>query len=585
MIGMPPPMSPAVLGPSRVPVILMRGLGFVWLLALLPLYSQGPVLFGADGLQPAHEFLECTASHDGWAAFVSAPSLLWLSDSNLFIGALTTVGVLAAAAMLAGQSSVLLNALPWFVFLSFVTPGGDGMQYIWDQLLLETGALSLLIPRSLIRPVRVDGARALWVTPWWRRALLFLNFKLWFSMGIVKLLGDPAWWSLDYMKGFLISQPMPAAFAWWLDKLPWPVLAAATAAVLLVEVIFPFFLLTRVPTLRKATFIAFVGLQVAIQFVGNYAYFNILTALIALAVLDDPRVLATLPPRAARWLTGAGAEPRSPTDRERIEHGVRTVLPLAQSAMSLVGLLAMLIPGGLQPLNFHNYNWLVGGDTPLVFRIVRPVARVLADFRVVNPYGVFGETLPPRRPELIIEASADAVHWAAYVPRFRPVSPQWAPGTYAPFFPRFEQQLYYEAVGAPFYLFRRLSPCMDDKNAFGRRVVRRLFDGDRWVEGQYRELPPAVRDHVPPGYLRVLRYLYRFTTLSEWFETGDWLHAEFEEEVVRVSRLRTSAWLDGPLVTLPGLRQELCELQGQDVCVCRRGVDECGKFGVGLRAR
>ena len=70
----------------------------------------------------------------------------------------------------------------------------------------------------------------------------------------------------------------------------------------------------------------------------------------------------------------------------------------------------------------------------------------LSPFRSINRYGLFA-VMTTTRPEIIVEASEDGVHWEPYVFRYKPQDPRRAPGFVAPHQPRLDWQIWFAALG------------------------------------------------------------------------------------------------------------------------------------------
>src|SRR5262249_43990563 len=116
-------------------------------------------------------------------------------------------------------------------------------------------------------------------------------------------------------------------------------------------------------------------------------------------------------------------------------------------------------------------------------------------FRTINGYGLF-RVITTRRPEIIIEGSADGVSWKPYQFRWKPGAPSRRQRFAAPHQPRLDWQMWFAALnqqGAAHWL---------------QNLAMRLLDGSPPVLGLLRENPFPDR---PPRFLRMTLYQYHFS--------------------------------------------------------------------------
>jgi hypothetical protein len=138
--------------------------------------------------------------------------------------------------------------------------------------------------------------------------------------------------------------------------------------------------------------------------------------------------------------------------------------------------------------------------------IVRLVELVVGPFRSFNTYGLF-RVMTRERPELVFEGSDDQVDWKEYTLPYKPGDLSRRPRLIAPFQPRLDWQLWFAALGSP-----SSSPWVES-------VCERLLSGSPEVLGLFATNPFPGR---PPRYVRVVRYLYEFTSPEEKSRTGNW---------------------------------------------------------------
>lgn len=445
-------------GHERVARWVLTGIGVVFVAAFVSLLLQLEGLFGGEGLHPISAYVERLEDRAA-ASFGDLPSLFWLDASDAVLYGVAALGLLSGLAAIAGilRRGALLTA--WLCYLSFVTLGGRFLSFQWDALLLEAGFAGLLLG-----PLRGFGVPSLAGLLWMR----WLAFRLVFSSGLVKLSsGDPTWADFSAMLHHFETQPLPNPVAWYAHQLPEPVLRALTGATFALELLVPplIFLGARP---RRWAFTGIVALQVGIALTGNYGFFNLLTVVVALSLLDDD------------WL-GTRVDTPVRSRREPFDHLGRRAL-----AFLLVTVLwaASLVPlirsaGGAAP-------------TPLadLHENLRPV-------RVVNGYGLFA-VMTTRRPEIVFETRSEGKGWRPLPFAHKPGDPEGAPPVTGLHMPRFDWQLWFAALRGP--RRARWTEVVLERLCAENGAVRTLFAED----GMANESPDAVR---------AVLYEYRFREL------------------------------------------------------------------------
>ncbi len=426
-------------------------------------------LFGREGILPLAARLEALDAH-GYG-FTDLPTLLWLTgaaDAQLHL--LCLLGEVASIALLLGIVPLFSSLACYALYLSFVSVGSPFIPLQWDALLLEAClVVALVSPARFAHPDYEPPRLA-------RFAIVFLVARLVFASGLVKLLsGDPMWRELTAMTVHYETQPLPGPLSRLVHLLPAPFHRLETGLALAIEIATPLFAFG--PRLgRRAFAIAVIALMALIALTGNYGFFNLLTASLALACLDDAafasvklRFIPSLGPFRF-WASPPG--PGLPSQEGEVtSRRVRSGVACASIAMGATCLLSSL---GL------------GSDA--LQSLLAPVA----PFELASRYGLFA-VMTPDRPELVFEASEDGITWRPYELRYKPGNVERTPGLIGPHMPRVDWMLWFAALGPP--------------------------DGARWVfaledamlEG--REPVLAFFGEVPlrrPRFLRCLRYSYRF---------------------------------------------------------------------------
>ena len=420
---------------------LLRAIGFVYLIAFVSFGVQATGLIGSHGILPFADFLRAVHSAMGARGYWEVPSVLWLSWTDVGLTAVWILGSLCAAAALAGfyQRAALAACLVFW--LSICAVGQDFLSFQWDTLLLEAGLLAVFADDS---PVR------LWLFRW-------LIFRLMFFSGAGKLLsGDPSWRNLTALHYHYETQPLPTPVAWLVSQAPMAFHKLSTGFVLASEIAVPF-LFFAPRRLRVAGAGVTILLQLLILLTGNYTFFNLLTILIALFLVVEPKQMT----------------------RGKAHRAVSVVL------VTFVG-----VTSGLLFLELFSAPLPPGGAAVLHF---------VTPFRVVNSYGLF-TVMTVQRPEIIVEGSNDRLNWQAYEFPFKPGNVLRAPPIVAPYQPRLDWQMWFAALGTY------------QENRWFTSFMIRLLEGEPSVVRllSYNPFPDA-----PPRYVRARVFLYHFTRLGE----------------------------------------------------------------------
>ena len=450
----------------------VRALGLVYLLAFASFWSQAEGLVGTRGILPVAETLRWAGETLGPSAWWRLPTLLWIDAGDTALHALCAAGCAAALLAAAGVAPALALALCWLLYLSVYVAGHQFLSYQWDVLLLEAGVLGVLWAPLTWRPRRAWEQPPPPVVTW---LLRWLCFRLMWSSGVVKLLsGDPAWRGLTAMEHHYQTQPIPAWTSWFAHHLPPAVHSAETLLLFGVELVLPFAVFGP-RRLRLAAAAGFALLQLGIAATGNYGFFNLLTIVLCLPLLDDAAF--------GRPVVASGGDHRRTWPRWFLWPATALILCLSTLQMAATLGLDVRHAGPLLRLQ----QWL-------------------GPLHLSSSYGLFA-TMTTTRPEIVLEGSRDGVEWRTYRFRYKPTELDRRPVFAGPHMPRLDWQMWFAALRG----FERAR--------WFHAFARRLLEGSAPVLGLLAEDP--FGDGPPPRYLRAHLYEYRFSH-GEARRRGQW---------------------------------------------------------------
>lgn len=450
--------------------LFARALGVVLLVAFVSLGAQALGLFGSRGVAPISVFVESAkrAGHSFW----QHPSALWWSSSDGTITALCVVGAAAAVALTLGLLPKAAVAVSWFAYLSFVALGWPFMSFQWDTLLLETTFTAFFfVPWRLWDRLGTHPEPH----PLARWALWWLLLRLIFRSGYVKLAsGDPTWADLSALTYHYWTQPLPNVIAWYVNLLPEWFHTISCLGMFAIEFGAPLLILVPRPWARRAAAVAIATLMVLIGLTGSYGFFNLLTVVLCIPLLDDAWLRyrsrrasdhATVPPEKWRWSVWPGVGP--------------ALVLVVTSIVFFAGTFGQRAPRWLKP--------------------IYPLS-------TFNNYGLFAVMTTQRR-EIRIEGSRDGESWEPYVFPYKPGPVDRPPAQAAPHQPRLDWQMWFAALGD------------HRRNPWLASLMRRLLEGEPSVLGLFESTP---FDGDPPLQVRAVIYRYEPSTWSERAKTGHW---------------------------------------------------------------
>jgi hypothetical protein len=470
-------------------LFFQRGLGLVYFIAFLVAINQFRPLLGEHGLQPVPLFVK-------QVGFLDSPSLFFFVPKDWAFATAAWLGLVISVAAMAGFTerfatpvSMAAWAVMWLLYISFVNAGQTFYSFGWETMLLEAGFCAIFLGASATMP----GVIPNWILRW-------MEFRVMFGAGLIKLRGDPCWRDLTCLDYHYETQPIPNPLSWYFDRLPRPLLHGGVAFNHFVELIAPFGFFLPQPIASVAASITIL-FQLLLMLSGNLSFLNLLTIVIALPMLD------------ARWFKWLPVSP--PALHE----------PARWFEYATIGYAAVVVLLSIRPaINLVSSRQLMNAS--------------FEPLHLVNTYGAFG-SVGRIRDEIIVEGTANPTpneyaDWRAYEFKGKPGDPMRMPPQIAPYHLRLDWQMWFAAMSnyteEPWFV----------------NLVAKLLKGDRAVISLLRYNPFG---DSPPKYIRARLYRYRFSTAVERRRTGAWWQRDLE-----------GVWFPPVSLETPGLQKVLRDM-------------------------
>ncbi|MFG0295505.1 MAG: lipase maturation factor family protein [Maioricimonas sp. JB045] len=487
--------------------LFLRALGVVTLVAVLSLWWQIDGLVGSEGILPVGRLMAAAGEQLGPWGILKLPTLCWLSAADWMLHAQCAVAAALSLMLLFNMAPLLSLAGLWLVYLSLSVAGQTFLGFQWDTLLLETLFCSLFWAPPGWRPKLAAQHAPSRLGRW---LLWLLLLKLMFLSGVTKLLsGDPTWRDLSALDFHYQTQPIPNPLSWYAHHLPGWWQRFSLICMYVIELVLPF-LIFGPRTVRLVAAGGLILLQVLIELTGNYGFFNLLTIVLCIPVLDDHVLMWCIPGvDRAGGSSGSGKGNRLLTFARRASvAGVMTLSLLSLLEEMVTTQRRDRLPGPVVATLDGIDRYLVAPAGP-VFRAIQP-------FRTINGYGLF-RVITTERFEIVIEVS-DGGAWRELEFPFKPGDIERMPALVAPYHPRLDWQMWFAA----------LNP---GRNEYWlRSLMQRILEGSPAVAGLLGQ--PGIVDS-PPRSVRLMSYRYEFSRPEERERSGAWWTRTFVQQLTR----------------------------------------------------
>ena len=444
--------------------LFSRALACIYLFAFASFGMQVRGLMGSDGILPANTWFRIARSELGRSALWKVPSVFWWMKSDFEMLSIVWGGVALALVAIIARPHSKWQRV---IFAAL---------FVYYLSIVSAGQTFMSFQWDLL--LLETGFLAIFLRPCLPRVWLFqwLLFRLMFESGLVKLTShDVTWRNLTALSFHYWTQPLPTVVGWFAAHLPMAFQKASTFMVFVVELGLPG-LMFAPRRLKHIAAFGTIGLQLLILLTGNYTFFNLLALALCLFLFDD------------RFFLRRKFKPVPAALSNRYVSAAVFVFIMTVSCIELASFFQPIEP---------EYDAIVQAQ---------------GSFGLVNGYGLFAN-MTTTRPEIEIQGSNDEVTWKPYIFRYKPGPLNRMPGFIEPFQPRLDWQMWFAALGS----YR--------DNPWFVRFLLKLLEGSKPVQALLERDPFGG---VPPRHVRAVVYDYSFTSIDEWWHTGNWWKREFK---------------------------------------------------------
>ena len=412
-----------------------RLLGFIGIIAFLSFWTQSDVLISSNGIVPFENDLRqiegfITKTNTDVSKWFARPTILWFFQNDFWLNVVLSIGTLSSLSLMLGLVPHISIISSWVCYLSISSVSEPFLNFQWDTLLLETYLLSVFFVPWKIFDNRKNVQNPLPIGRW---LLWLLIIKLMLESGLVKFTffgsgGSNTWRDLTALNYHYWTQPIPSWISWYVHKLPEFVDKVSLIFTYCCELIIPF-LIFFPRRLRRVALLSLISFQLLIIITGNYGFFNLLTIVICLTLIDDQLVKSYF----NKWIFNDQKQDvrKNFVEKIKIVFGFIILTCFIYTALFFID---RDIKG-----NQANQN-----DTDISF-VGNHLIQTAQVFRSMNAYGLF-RVMTTTRPEIYIEALSSDSLWRPVIFNYKPVKPENRPKFFPPHMPRIDWQLWFEAL-------------------------------------------------------------------------------------------------------------------------------------------
>ena len=408
-------------------------------------------------------------------------TLLWLakdrSKLNRWLDGIAMTGLgLSTLSFVFGAANVPLMASLWICQRSLMAVGGPFYGYGWEPQLAELGFhMMFLVPLWSVKQISLATSPPSHLVLY---AIRFYLFKIMIGAGLIKLRSRDFKWKwphLTAMNYFYETQPIPNPFTRYFHFNPTLFHKFEVLINHFVELIAPWLLLVPICKWRRLGGFIQIAFQGILITSGNLSFLNWLTAVPAIACLDDAFLSKLFP---GKWQNIAVRAAAGETPRNSGSSISRNIVSFG--FVMLMGIL----------------------NIPVIKNLLSQKQVMNASFdplRLANTFGAFGDVNEVRE-EFIISATSDIDKpWKEYRFKVKPGEIMRRPKFISPYHYRLDWQMWIAAT-------------MKDINRspWIYNFLSKLLQEDPEVLGLLDSNPFEDESEERPKYVRIDKYRYKF---------------------------------------------------------------------------
>ena len=205
------------------------------------------------------------------------------------------------------------------------------------------------------------------------------------------------------------TQPIPSWISWYIDQLPSAIDKMSLIFTYWCELIVPFMIFFP-RRIRRIAFFSLVVFQVLIILTGNYGFFNLLTIILCVTLLDDQLIAYYFD----RWLKKSKKESTNKTLPEKIKMTISVVI-----FSCFIYTTIFFINRDLMGSDFNQ-------SRNEISKLGSNIIQTAQVSRSLNAYGLF-RVMTVTRPEIYIEVLNQDSLWIPIIFNYKPVKEDQRP--------------------------------------------------------------------------------------------------------------------------------------------------------------
>ena len=265
--------------------LLIRGIGFLFLISFTNIYNQIYILWGSDGILPSERLIEiCNLKK-----IKIFPSIIPFLFSFLKISVedilyiITLIGIIFSFLIMwfkKFHKSIFMSII-WYCYLNIFLVGQNFMSYEFDYLLMETGFVSIFLCDFIL----LDSLYLQYISFY---IIKFILFKFLFGNGLSIIFSENQHFlNFNGFDFFLINQPIPTMFSYHLNKINYGIKKLFSTFIMSNLLILPFGMFMFFKRISIITGEIIFGFNIFMSLIGHNGLINLICLVLNIANFND----------------------------------------------------------------------------------------------------------------------------------------------------------------------------------------------------------------------------------------------------------------------------------------------------------